>query len=304
MRAVLGGKAALEVLLAGGVPETPPHWELVFQIPKEMFGLDPALVRQGEGLSFHMQVCERLIHECGWAAVPPADPYSPEHVAATKEALGEHALVPGYEGSGVFWMPSGSTMMDFVVKLFEDPAGLHQEARGKCDAAKERLSQLADAGADFFVLTYDFGFNDAPFVSPAHFRDIVTPYLAEIVARAHELGKVAILHSDGCLTKILAQIHSTGVDGYQSIDPQGHMDISEVRAEYPDWLLMGNVACNLMQDTDEVAIRGAVDHCMLYGGVGKRYILSTSNCIFAGMPPASYRVMLDEYAALCAGPLR
>jgi len=35
-------------------------------------------------------------------------------------------------------------------------------------------------------------------------------------------------------------------------------------------------------------------------GVGKRYIFSTSNCIFQGMPPESYRIMLDEYQRLSA----
>jgi uroporphyrinogen decarboxylase len=115
------------------------------------------------------------------------------------------------------------------------------------------------------------------------------------VETIHALGKRAILHSDGCLNLILDQIHSTGIDGYQSIDPQGHMDIQTVRRQYPDWLLMGNVSCALLQDTNEQKIRQAVQYCMTYGGVGKRYIFSTSNCIFKGMPPESYRIMLDEY---------
>jgi uroporphyrinogen decarboxylase len=62
---------------------------------------------------------------------------------------------------------------------------------------------------------------------------------------------------------------------------------------------MGNIACNLLQDTDEVKIREAVRYCMDYGGIGGKYIFSTSNCIFAGMPPESYQIMLDEYHAYC-----
>jgi uroporphyrinogen decarboxylase len=76
------------------------------------------------------------------------------------------------------------------------------------------------------------------------------------------------------------------------------MDIRVVREKYPDWLLMGNVQCSLLQDTDEPKIREAVRYCMRYGGVGKRYIFSTSNCIFAGMPPASYRLMFEEYQTI------
>ena len=73
------------------------------------------------------------------------------------------------------------------------------------------------------------------------------------------------------------------------------MDIKAVRQQYPDWILMGNVACNLLQDINAIKIRQLVQYCMEHGGMGKRYIFSTSNCIFEGMPPESYNVMLDEY---------
>jgi hypothetical protein len=49
----------------------------------------------------------------------------------------------------------------------------------------------------------------------------------------------------------------------------------------------------------ETRIRDSVRYCMTHGGIGKPYIFSTSNCIFNGMPPASYRIMLDEYKRLC-----
>jgi uroporphyrinogen decarboxylase len=290
------GKLQLERILRGEIPAFPPHWELVFQIEKEMFGMDPEAVAEADRVAFQVDVFHRLIAELGWAAV--GGHYQPKVLKTIQNAVGREALVAGFEGDGVFWMPTGADMMDFVVRLFERREELHAEARRKCDNAKQYLRQAADAGADFFVLTYDFGYNDAPFVSPKDFSDIVAPYLTEIVQYAHDLGKKAILHSDGCLTKILDQIHSTGIDGYQSVDPQGHMDIKLVREKYPDWILMGNVACNMLQDTDEAPIRESVRYCMEYGGVGKRYIFSTSNCIFNGMPPESYQIMLDEYRKL------
>ncbi len=55
----------------------------------------------------------------------------------------------------------------------------------------------------------------------------------------------------------------------------------------------------MLQDTDEDKIRESVRYCMKHGGSGRRYIFSTSNCIFKGMPPESYRIMLDEYQRLC-----
>lgn len=294
-------KSRLETLLAGGTPDLPPTWELVFQIPKPMFGIDlDAAWEKGidHARGAYLETTHRLIEECGWAAVPAINSYNADELRLHREAMGGKALEPGFEGSGVFWMLPGDQMEEFAMRLFEDPEGLHAEARQKCDTAMLSLRELADAGADFFVLTYDFGYNQAPFVSPKHFDEFVAPYLAEIVAVAHELGKVAILHSDGCIDKVLDSIVATGIDGYQSVDPQGHMDIRKVRERYPNLLLMGNVPCNLLQDDDYGAIRSAVRECMNYGGIGKRYIFSTSNCIFNGMPPESYRTMLDEYQTM------
>lgn len=291
------GKEQLECILNGQIPDAPPHWELVFQIEKEMFGLNLDAIPESERVSSQIEVYHRLIDDFGWAAVRGG--YEIEEIARIKNALGHKALVPAYEGFGVFWMPTGGDMMDFVVRLFERPEELHLEARRKCEQAKQFFRQAVDVGADFFVLTYDFGYNDAPFISPAQFADLVIPYLTELAQTIHDLGRKVILHSDGCLTHILDQIYATGVDGYQSIDPQGHMDIRKVRELFPDWILMGNVACNMLQDTNEAQIRDSVRYCMTYGGIGKPYIFSTSNCIFKGMPSESYRIMFDEYQRLC-----
>ena len=299
-------KKRLQTILDGEIPDAPPHWELVFDIEEEFFGIDRKPIVEAEyaddnakEVAFwrHKQeVYRRLVDEYGWAAVPGG--YKPNLVKLARETNGSNALIAGYEGYGVFWMPSGQDLMEFVVRLYERPEEMHEEARTKCDTAKDVLRGQAENGADFFVLTYDFGFNDAPFVSPAHFDEFVVPYLAELVEEAHSLGKKAILHSDGCLTEILDAIYATGIDGYQSVDPQGHMDIRDVRERYPDWILMGNVECSMLQDTVEEDIRGSVDYCMRHGGIGKRYIFSTSNCIFSGMPVDSYKCMYNRYQEL------
>ena len=300
----LKNKKRLETLLAGGVPDAPPTWELVFQIQEEFFGMPPhSAVREADYSSedakklalwqYDFEVYERCVEELGWAAIRGG--YEPDEVAFHKQRIGDRALVVGYESGGIFSMPSGRNMMDFAVRLYEDVDGLKAEARERCDRAKETFRRHIEAGADLLLGTWDLGFNDQPFCSPEKFEEIVVPYMTELVEYAHDLGKKLIIHSDGHLTPILDQIHKTGIDGYQSVDPQGGMDIKAVREAYPDWLLMGNVACNMLQDTNEEKIRESVLYCMEHGGIGKPFIFSTSNCIFNGMPTESYRVMLAEY---------
>jgi len=298
-------KDRLVTILAGGVPDLPPHFEIAFQLGKEFFGLDWRRVSEASYSSeaareealeaFHVELQLRLIEEFDYAAVQP--PNSLAGITRTRQAVAGRALVVPHDWEGVFWMPGGNEIMQFVERMYYHPEEMHQEARAKCDAAKLRLRQQADAGADMFLLAYDFGFNDGPFISPAQFGEFVAPYLAEIVSAVHDLGKQALLHSDGDLNLLLDQIQATGIDGYQSVDPQGNMDIRAVREKFPDWILMGNVNCGLLQFTDEAKIRDSVRYCLQHGGAGKRYIFSTSNCVYDGMPAESYRIMLREYEA-------
>jgi len=298
-------KERLTLVLQGCAPDHPPHFEIDFQLGKEMFGLDlegawqsdysSEALRQDTLLNLHVELQLRLVEELDYASAYFSHEHGDAGITEVKRAVGDRALVRVHDWDGVFWMPSGDDMMDFVVKMFEHPDQMHAEARHKCDQAKERIQRQVDAGADFFMLCYDFGYNTGPFISPKHFGEFIVPYLTEIVACIHAQGKKALLHSDGCINELLEQIHATGVDGYQSVDPQGYMDIKEVRQRFPDWILMGNVHCGMLQDTDETRIRESVRYCLQHGGIGKPYIFSTSNCIFAGMPPESYRIMLREY---------
>lgn len=300
-------KERMQMILDGGAPDVPPHWELVYQIEDEVFGIErPGPIdRDGQAdrveedrqIKLNIELMSRMVETYEWAAVYPVA-FSLKAIDELKRALGDRALVVSFEWDGVFWMPPGDRFVDFTVMLFEKPDELHRLARQKCDKAKAWLKQMADAGSDFFCLAHDFGFNAGPFISPQHFSEFVTPYLTEIVQTIHDTGLRAILHSDGDLRLLLDQLYSTGLDGYQSVDPQGHMDIAQVRKDYPDWILMGNVACNMLQDAKDREIRESVQYCMSHGGIGERYILSTSNCIFAGMPPESYKTMLDEYNML------
>jgi len=302
-------KDRLRLLLDGGTPDRPPHFELAFYLAKEMFGLDIGAVteraypsdaaRADTVEAFHLEVALRCVDEFGYAAVTAphyerdVDPI--RALRNLKRKLDGRALMFGLSDKGVFWMPTGGGLEDFVVRMFERPGEMHAEAREKVRWTKEFTLRQLDAGVDFIVQNTDFGFNSGPFISPAHFREFCIPYMTELVAFMHDHKLPVIMHSDGNLNAILEQIHATGVDGYQSVDPQGQMDIRSVREQYPDWLLMGNVNCSMLQDADTAAIRESVQYGMQYGGMGKRYVFSTSNCIYAGMPPESYRLMLDEY---------
>ncbi len=50
------GRDKLQLILDGGRPSSPPHWELVFQIEKAMFGMDPEGVAEAEAIDTVMKL--------------------------------------------------------------------------------------------------------------------------------------------------------------------------------------------------------------------------------------------------------
>ena len=295
------GRERMEAIFAGRIPDRVPHFELVFQIPDLAFGKpwpDAAKFACDTEAGFEaytqatFEIWDLILERYGWDAIP----VSYTMARRARDYFGSRAMVFDFNGSGTFWMPTGRDMVDFAVMIYEEPEKTHELARQKMKESIELAKRQIDAGVDFICINSDYGYNQGPFVSPAKFREIVTPYLTEIVGEIHRMGSKAILHSDGDLRLVLDQLVSAGLDGYQSIDPQGNMDIAEVKRQYGDHLiLMGNVKTALLQYVDEPEIRAAVDYCMDAGKPGGRYIFSSSNCIFAGLPLESYHVMLDQY---------
>ncbi len=308
----MNGRQRLQAVLNGEIPDKVPHMELVFQLEEEAFQMSwPSYEEMACASPREREVClerffeiwEKIITRYDWAGIPlPVDLngfFAGRVIPEGKKRFGDRVMIYDYNGQGTFWMLPGNEMMEFAIKLFEHPKELHEEAKKKRDASIELAKMQVDQGVDFICINSDYGYNLGPFVSPKMFAEFVTPYLTEIVTAIHSLGVKAILHSDGDLRQILAQLVSAGLDGYQSIDPQGHMDIAEVKRVYGDRLvLMGNVQASLLQDVDDQKIRESVRYCMTHGKPGGRYIFSSSNCIFKGMPLESYHIMLDEYNRL------
>jgi uroporphyrinogen decarboxylase len=192
--------------------------------------------------------------------------------------------------------------MQFSLDLYNNRRRLHEEAETRCKAALERIDRLVDAGADFILLVNDVAGNSGPFISPAHFAEIVTPYLERQVRHIKDRGAIAFVHSDGMLMPILDQFLSTGMDVLVGVDPMAGMDIAEVKTlTYGRCSLMGNVQCSLLQDGPGEKIRRAAQYCLEHGSPGGGYIFATSNTIFPGMPLAHYECMLEVLREFSAG---
>ena len=198
-------------------------------------------------------------------------------------------------GDRTWGLPEGNEMMDFISKIADRPQQLKDEAQEMIDGALEKAAIFKEHGVlDCFALCSDYCFNTGPFLSPAMFDEFILPYLKQLVAGYRELGFYVIKHSDGNIMPILDRLVSANPHALHSLDPQGGVDMAEVKRLVGDKVcLIGNVNCGLMdRGTDDDVIESA-RYALKHGMPGGGYIFSTSNCVYTGMQLRRYELILD-----------
>lgn len=200
-------------------------------------------------------------------------------------------------GDPTYAIPTGDDMMDFSLRLYEDPQGIIAEQRERLHEMvdfAERLKKV-DGGKllDGFTLCCDYCFNTNPFYSPEMFHDLIAPTLADVIGAYHDLGYYVIKHTDGNIMPIVDQIIDCGPDGLHSLDPQGGVDLKYMKQKYGKKVcLIGNVNCALLQSGTEEEATEDVRRSLREGMPGYGYIFSTSNCVYTGLPLDRYELMM------------
>lgn len=200
-------------------------------------------------------------------------------------------------GDPTWAIPDGASMMDFVARMYEEPEALNEESKIRLEKQIAFADGLNQRGhlLDGFTLCSDYCFNTNPFFSPEQFDELIVPYLKEVTTEYHKMGYYVIKHTDGNIMPIVKQMADCGIDALHSLDPQGGVDLTEVRKIVGDKVaLIGNVNCGLLQTGTEEECRQDVIRSLKQGmEAGKGYIFSTSNCVYTGMPLERYEMMLD-----------
>jgi len=302
--------AALECQpLSGRVP----HFELVFFLTMETLGkVHPS--HRAYGQWDQMAATERQLHREDMADLFIRTAERFEHSAiflhpnpggieeimrlvdTVRERSGNRYFLM-IHGDATYGIPHGGNMVEFAFRMADDADGMKADADANVDAALERAEKLrAHGGLDGFALCADYCLNVGPFMSPGQFGEFVTPYLARLVQGCRDLGFYTIKHTDGNIMPILDQLVEANPHALHSLDPQGGVDIAEVKRLYGDRIcLVGNVNCGLL-DTGTVAeAQASARYCLQHGMPGGGYIFSTSNCVYTGMELAKYEAILDVW---------
>jgi len=294
-----------------------PHFELVFFLTMEAFGrVHPSQRHYGQWAQ--MSAAERGLHRRDIADLHVATARRYDHAAiffhppggwgadGDDETLRCLEIIRQLSGTDYFLMihgdatmsiPSGERMMEAACELADRPQAVKDRCARAVDGALARGRNFAAAGLlDGWALCSDYCFNDRPFLSPAMFDEFVTPYLARLIAGYREMGFFVIKHTDGNIMPILDSLVSARPHALHSLDPQGGVDIAEVKRRVGEEVcLIGNVSCALLDTgSDEQCVESA-RYALRHGMPGGGYVFSTSNCIYTGMALRRYELILDVW---------
>jgi uroporphyrinogen decarboxylase len=304
--------------LEGGTPPgRVPHFELVFYLTMEAFGRVHPTHRtfpQWDQMSrserdmhrrdiadLHVATAERYEHSAIFFHGPrrwgsDGDAETVRTLEAIRHLAGQKFFLMVH-GDATYSIPEGGRMMTFVEDIADRPQEVKDTAARRVDQALARAERFRSHGLlDGMALCSDYCFNDGPFLSPAMFDEFITPYLARLVAGYRDMGFYVIKHTDGNIMPILDSLVSTGPHALHSLDPQGGVDIAEVKRRVGRKVcLIGNVSCGLLDSGSDEEVVAAARHALTCGMPGGGYVFSTSNCVYTGMALRRYELMLDVW---------
>ena len=192
-------------------------------------------------------------------------------------------------------IPDGDSMMDFAVQMLEEPEELNEQSERRLENALDFAEKVNSTGhlLDGFALCSDYCFNVNPFFTPDQFDEFIVPYLKRVIDEYRKMGYYTIKHTDGNIMPIVKQMADCGPDAIHSLDPQGNVNLWEVRKIVGDKIaLVGNVNCGLLQTGTDEECDADVMRALREGMAdGKGYIFSTSNCVYTGLPLERYERM-------------
>ena len=223
--------------------------------------------------------------------------HTAEHIRVmemAREMSGNELFIMTH-GDATYEIPNGEQMMVFVEKIADNPQKVKDQAGQMVDDSLELGRRYQKSGVlDGFALCSDYCFNKGPFLSPDMFDEFITPYLTRLITGYREMGFYTIKHTDGNIMSILDSLVSTNPHALHSLDPQGGIDIAEIKKRIGDKLcLIGNVNCGLLDTGTDEEVVDSVRYALKHGMPGGGYVFATSNCIYTGVNLKRYEMMLD-----------
>lgn len=204
---------------------------------------------------------------------------------------------------GFFWHPRSLFGIEGHLYAFYDhPELMHRINRELAEFNVRVVEELFPVlKPDMVGFAEDMSYNHGPMLSYELFKEFLTPYYQQVNPVIRKHGVRILVDSDGDITSMIPWLTEAGIEGIYPLERQAGVDINFIRAQYPDFLMLGAYD-KMVMSRDEPAMRAEFERIlpvMRSGG----YVPSVDHQTPPGVSLANYRIyiqLFEEYARRAA----
>jgi len=231
-------------------------------------------------------------------AWPTPDRFDYSHLAEAARRHDDYAQLYGF--ADVWQRPALVRGWEHMfLDMAARPEWAHFLCRKFTDFYKEDYTRAAEATGgriDLYLLLSDLGSQAGPLISLPMFRDLVAPYLREMVDHIHSLGARVLYHSCGAIARFIPDLIAMGVDVLDPIQPvTEEMQPESLQAQFG-----GRIVFHGGIDMQEVLpfgtpeqVQAAVRRYVAALGQEGGYLLAPTHLFQPDVPPENIVAMYD-----------
>lgn len=155
---------------------------------------------------------------------------------------------------------------------------------------------MKQLGIDFdgVWLSDDLGYNRAPLISPAMYRELVQPHHARVCSHFAADGVPIILHSDGNVRPLIGQFLEAGFTALHPLEAKAGLSVADLSAQYGERLaLFGNIDATQLAGTPDQVV-AEVEATVGAGKAGPAgYLFHSDHSVPSDVSLANYNLALE-----------
>lgn len=200
---------------------------------------------------------------------------------------------------GFFWFPRKLFGIENHLYAFYDyPELMHRINRDLTAYHLRTLEKLLPIlQPEFMTFAEDMSYNHGPMLSKKLFDEFLLPYYREVIPVLKNAGVKVFIDTDGNVEPLIPWFQEAGIEGVLPLERQAGVDVNRIRANYPEWLMIGGYDKTIMH-LGEDAMRKEFERLLPAMRSG-RYLPSVDHQTPPDVSVEQYRIyvrLLEEYA--------
>ncbi|NUQ62070.1 MAG: hypothetical protein HUU20_06260 [Pirellulales bacterium] len=192
----------------------------------------------------------------------------------------------------------------FFVDLVENKDLVHAMLRKLHEVYLRRAAAFFDAFGDAFdivFLTDDLGTQQSALMSPAMYKEMIYPYMADLVGQIKARGKKVVMHSCGCVYDFVPLMIAMGVDALNPVQVSARkMNPRDLVREYGKDIAFWGGGCDTqhaLNAADPEVVRQDVRRRLAEFGPDAHLVFTQVHNIQYDVPPENILAMRDTFWA-------